>query len=51
MLVDWFAPSAGASACSQVALPLVVMVAVLAAIGLVGAIATAAAGHRRGDTS
>lgn len=37
VLVDWFAPSAGRSACSEVALPLVVAVGLLAVVGLAGA--------------
>lgn len=51
VLVDWFAPTAGPSACSQVALPLVVSTAALAVIGLAGAIVGRVSRRRRGDTS
>gem|GEM_PF-3645684 len=51
VLVDWFAPTAGPSTCRQVALPLLVMVAALAVIGLIGTVVTRVTGHRGGDTS
>jgi hypothetical protein len=51
VLVDWFAPSGASTACTQVALPLVVGVAALAALGLAGAVVREVAERRRGDTS
>lgn len=51
VLVDWFAPSPDQSACSQVALSVVVVVGVLAVVGLVGVVVRGVAAWHRGDTS
>lgn len=50
-VVDWWAPTAGPSACSEVVLPMAVMLLVLAVVGLAGAVVREIAADRRGRST